>query len=404
MSTGDQSEYLRKKMAERRIRSALGPEPTFMKSGFQRWAENERPTRMGGVEKEPMEATREGGRNILPELKKLGRQMFEKYYEYEGGAHEAGSDEESSSSESDMEGGRVDYLKREIGSGYSGNGYSLYQPGKSVNVTALSKRASQMATGKGLSECPPSHPIDDGLLCRQPLKMKDGQVTGGEVIPKKITKKGAGKEISQYLGQWYVWETDANGKIIKALSGPHKSEDEARRGVEKKTRKNKAGKKHSNTKEEKHSDDEDEATEALANLGKYGKGRKSGFHSEIMPSMASIKTAVGKIAQRGSGFKEGVNESKKAFNALGDVAIHGHDAYTHAQSGNVLGMLDDSKKIYTSGVELGDHAQKAAHEFKTGGKKKSSARGELVKRIMKEKGLSLPQASKYVKEHNLYKG
>jgi len=33
---------------------------------------------------------------------------------------------------------------------------------------------------------------------------------------------------------------------------------------------------------------------------------------------------------------------------------------------------------------------------------KRQARAEVVKRIMKEKGLSLPQASKYVKEHNLF--
>jgi hypothetical protein len=36
------------------------------------------------------------------------------------------------------------------------------------------------------------------------------------------------------------------------------------------------------------------------------------------------------------------------------------------------------------------------------GGKKPSARGAIVKRIMKEKNLSLPMASKYVKEHGLY--
>ena len=36
------------------------------------------------------------------------------------------------------------------------------------------------------------------------------------------------------------------------------------------------------------------------------------------------------------------------------------------------------------------------------GGRKPSARGEIVKKVMKEKGLSLPQASKYVKENNLY--
>jgi hypothetical protein len=38
----------------------------------------------------------------------------------------------------------------------------------------------------------------------------------------------------------------------------------------------------------------------------------------------------------------------------------------------------------------------------TGSGRKPSARGAIVKKIMKEKGLSLPMASKYVKEHGLY--
>jgi len=36
------------------------------------------------------------------------------------------------------------------------------------------------------------------------------------------------------------------------------------------------------------------------------------------------------------------------------------------------------------------------------GGRKPSARGEIVKKVMREQGLSLPQASKYVKEHGLY--
>ena len=36
------------------------------------------------------------------------------------------------------------------------------------------------------------------------------------------------------------------------------------------------------------------------------------------------------------------------------------------------------------------------------GKKRVSARGAIVAKIMKEKGLNLSQASKYVKENNLY--
>ena len=35
-------------------------------------------------------------------------------------------------------------------------------------------------------------------------------------------------------------------------------------------------------------------------------------------------------------------------------------------------------------------------------KRAPNARNELVKKVMKEHGLSLPSASKYIKEHNLY--
>ena len=36
------------------------------------------------------------------------------------------------------------------------------------------------------------------------------------------------------------------------------------------------------------------------------------------------------------------------------------------------------------------------------GGKRSSARNDLVRQIMQEKGMSLPQASKYIKENNLF--
>ena len=47
------------------------------------------------------------------------------------------------------------------------------------------------------------------------------------------------------------------------------------------------------------------------------------------------------------------------------------------------------------------------HELKMGGRRRvggraPSARGEIVKKVMREHGLSLPQASSYVKQHGLY--
>lgn len=121
MSTGDQSEYLRKKMAERRMGFEQGGQ--FMKSGFSKWAESERPARQGGAAKAP--AVREStkrGEDILDRVKKMGEDMFVQYYK--GSArHTPGKHEESESEEETLEGGRITYMApAEVGKGYSGNG------------------------------------------------------------------------------------------------------------------------------------------------------------------------------------------------------------------------------------------------------------------------------------------
>jgi hypothetical protein len=52
------------------------------------------------------------------------------------------------------------------------------------------------------------------------------------------------------------------------------------------------------------------------------------------------------------------------------------------------------------------HYPKALESYnprpKRGGKRAPSARGAIVKKVMQERGLSLPEASKFVKEHGLY--
>jgi len=61
--------------------------------------------------------------------------------------------------------------------------------------------------------------------------------------------------------------------------------------------------------------------------------------------------------------------------------------------------LDDDLKKYKGSGRPGANGHGV--KPKSGGKK-PSARGAIVSKIMKEKGLSLPMASKYVKEHGLY--
>ena len=51
MSTGDQTQYIRSKMAERGSERGV----SFMRDGFDRWAESETPARSGQMEKIPAE-------------------------------------------------------------------------------------------------------------------------------------------------------------------------------------------------------------------------------------------------------------------------------------------------------------------------------------------------------------
>jgi hypothetical protein len=268
--------------------------------------------------------------------------MFEKFYEDEGGAHYHEGESEEEESEEEMEGGRVDFLRRNVGAGYSGNAmdFSLYQPGRSKKVAAVSKRASKMAHGGALSYGSQEH--------RMKAQRAAGKPSGfhSEIMPSKSSLESA------------------EGRVEERGSGMLSE----------------------------HAMD-------LLKMARKGKGKLECIHHE------EGEGTVVKHKRRGKGFKEGVNESKKAFDALGDVAISGYDAYEKSAKGDLYGAIDSTRGILDSGFKLKEHATKAADEFRTvGAGKKSSKRGELVKKIMREKGLSLPQASKYVKEHNLYRG
>lgn len=73
MSTGDQTQYVRSKLAERGTR----PGARFMRDGFDAWAESETPARAGQMEKEPaeMQMANYGGAMTLKHAKKIHLNM-----------------------------------------------------------------------------------------------------------------------------------------------------------------------------------------------------------------------------------------------------------------------------------------------------------------------------------------
>jgi hypothetical protein len=82
MSTGDQSGYIRAKMAERGTSQGV----QFMRDGFDNWAESTAPARAGQVEKMPAETqmTSTGGAMTLAKAKSLAKKMGMELYN--GGA------------------------------------------------------------------------------------------------------------------------------------------------------------------------------------------------------------------------------------------------------------------------------------------------------------------------------
>jgi hypothetical protein len=75
MSTGDQSAYIRSKMAERG-----GPPVKFMEDGFDKWAESTTPARSGQMDKVPAEASpvNYGGAMTVSQAKRLHKQVGSK--------------------------------------------------------------------------------------------------------------------------------------------------------------------------------------------------------------------------------------------------------------------------------------------------------------------------------------
>ena len=83
MSTGDQSAYVRAKLAERGTSQGV----QFSRDGFDRWAESETPARVGQVEKMPAETqmAKSGGAMTIAQAKQFAKKIGSEIDDYYGG-------------------------------------------------------------------------------------------------------------------------------------------------------------------------------------------------------------------------------------------------------------------------------------------------------------------------------
>jgi len=117
-----------------------------------------------------------------------------------------------------------------------------------------------------------------------------------------------------------------------------------------------------------------------------GYGRKKGSKSKTHKGELDYTTKKGDLVYHQKG--KYVRKSDLPYTTTG--------GYSFADLGKDLGLQDVGKEIVKDMIK-----SSISGGAKSVGADKRRARGEIVKKIMKEKGLSLPQASKYVKEHGL---
>jgi hypothetical protein len=118
--------------------------------------------------------------------------------------------------------------------------------------------------------------------------------------------------------------------------------------------------------------------------------------------------ARGQARGNARGFKEIVEGVKNIFNKGKKVYETGKEIYDVGKKAYDVGV--EAKKTYDKltkkeGGAVRTKREKHSEKYKgvvAHGKKKVNKRAEIVRKIMKEKGLKMIDASKYVKAHNLY--
>jgi len=435
MSTGDQTQYIRGKLAQR----GSYPEAKFMRDGFDEWAESETPARVGQMEKEPAERQMDnyGGAMSLKKAKKmLHLGMDDSSGRISGGIIPVPDVVNKAIDEakklinmwrsvsswielfiSDLQDEIIDNPKSSprlvdaakkilaaingvkayknilddvaslaatVGLGRNPRNlrggaitladvgkyaqkiasiYGWFKVNKDVLTQILNLRSLQPYGKQFLDAVNPlfalvglggrrifgveyencdAGMIDDGLLCRKPIKCSSSGCKGGEVIPKR--RVGGRKKPSKCCcdsmhGGAFPWEGQyyaqpAMGTVSFGESAPA--------------------------------------------MGTVRLGKMSSLENMDDLSMTNMGGADPYL--------------------LPEKPTKARRSYTEEELANF--ELERQKREERMDAEMREkYAKKNIGGRKT---RAPSARGEIVKKVMREHGLSLPQASKYVKENGLY--
>jgi len=468
MSTGDQSAFIRSRLETR----GSAPRAKFMESGFNRWAESERPARMGGMDKEPAEATAPMTGGIsLAEIPGKMKQFYDEAKKYSPVVKKilrSKNLERLGPKSAETAKKIADYMEM-VGLGYCKDvGVELHGRGFSGTVEEFAKVAKKVYDF-----------------------MKENEMTIHAVlnIPKVVEQtNGYSKKVSEVLkmvglgymkdGEEYSTESESmdgsgfieggaygHAKADVALRGsadqdpldrrfkmPKGLKNEVKGGLEleriyrevimrlnsgeseavikhdlmvelgskgaletlKEAKRRRGGAIKLSPQVLKNLDPLGVGKKIRKSIKKSGKGVMEMLHeADAVDSAETRKVGSGKaeMAETMARFKETEkmlkDNSQRNFayeNVFGRKVGSAKGDATY-MSGGMSKLIQRRPTYDEMGLGPSSAPKGMLRDLPMGsgkGKKAPSARNLIVKKVMREKGLSLPQASKYVKKHGLY--
>jgi len=455
MSTGDQTQYIRGKIAERGVDQGV----RFMKDGFDLWAESTAPARAGEMEKEPAEETNmDGGRmtlhmakrfqhrrgdemtggDIVPEVVRTAIDQARKLIDMWRNVSKWLTDLKTELKYEVVDNEGLPQDIRTVGKSFIavlsalvGMKLTLDSVAAAASIVGMGRRRHGRMRGGDLAStikmvtdaAVKIKGIVDWLIRYAPavkfiLNLDSFNTEGG--LPEDIGRKvigfmqpifgllGAGLEKVKYSEVYNPMQktySSLESKQLKNNGAGHScgcdsgSEEEC--GGRRPKRKGRA--KPLTAKQM-----EDALKKALAEA----KEGKISSHVSALVEKAKKLEARRKRTTGGAWYDDVAN----AFNPQSyTTSVDPRDSEVQMQmtpQNEIPQMAAAGRRRKRGGAELyypppttGDRSgltSDTARRVASGKKRAPSARGAIVSKVMREKGLSLPQASKYVKEHGLY--
>ena len=450
MSTGDQTEYVRGKMAER----GVGQQAKFMKDGFDRWAESSEPAREGQIEKTPAEVQMEGrgGALSLKSAKQLysGMQVGKKAVRYAKSKLTGGVtvEEVKNGLKSLLDVYRkiskfIDDFKQDVTDEIIENPAFASK----TNVLKFSKRLVTFLdnlkvykdTFDAIAKAAESYGM--GRQPRGGALMDDIQKYGTKIMEMyTFLKEGApalrtilGFKSLQPMGSQILNLIDPALKAIGAGRGGKRSSsstcqcDDMHGGAEVGFT---GGEMAQMSRIDGSDEDyyEDDPQSQMMSMFGHKTARAPAQKSRISDQIISEAKKFGGRRVIGGAVKRPANmfeDVDRRIGQLGDKLrrMDQENMFTGKQSSayaEVRAAYDAAMRerndlmgegrrggAACGGASIAEMVTSTARRARDAmrvsrGGRKPSARGAIVKKVMAEKGLSLPQASKYVKENGLY--